>query len=113
MCFLIISVGADITDHEIVEVIEQQLAADAEDQLLVTAAAIYDRMDIVNPGIDPTPVKGTRVYVSSTFITDKTMHDRIIECGIVSKHIHHSSHIDAPTSKNTVHTAIVSAITTE
>jgi hypothetical protein len=46
------------------------------------------------------------------FITDKTMNDRIVECGIRSKQVNYTVQIDSSTSIHAIHTAVITAVTT-
>ena len=52
-------------------------------------------------------------YISKTFITNKTMSNRIIESSVGSEHVNDTSHIDSSTSKHTKHTTIISTITAD
>ena len=52
-------------------------------------------------------------YFSKTFITNKTMSNRIIESSIGSKHVNNTGHIDSSTSKHTKHTTIISTKTAD
>ena len=52
-------------------------------------------------------------YISKTFITNKTMSNRIIESSVGSKHVNDTSHSDSSTSKHTKHTTIISTKTAD
>ena len=56
-------------------------------------------------------MKNTGGFISKTFITNKTMSNRIIESSVGSKYVNNTCHIESSASKHTKHTTIISTKT--